>query len=57
MKKKNDLIVRLLLGIPFLVSAILRFGFEIKWAEGFFAIMLLLVCLYSLFLNRPGKEE
>lgn len=57
MKKKTDILIRLLLGIPFLASAILRFGFEIKWAEGFFAIMLLLVCLYNLFLNHPRKEE
>lgn len=57
MKKKTDILIRLLLGIPFLASAILRFGFEIKWAEVFFAIMLMLVCLYNLFLNHPRKEE
>ena len=57
MKKRTDNIIRLLLGIPFLAAIILRFGFDSEWAEKFFAIMLVLVCAYNLFLNHGHNKE
>jgi len=55
-KKKNNLITKLILGVPFIASAVLCFAIEERWTKMFFAIMLLIVSLYNLFFNSPQKD-